>query len=191
MKTLLLLISMLLCQVISVAQNDFNEKEIQILPDSELIITGDTNIKPFLCVFDTRQLERKQKVKFQQTNGRINFKNTVLRLNNQNFDCGHKAINRDFHDLLQTDKYPEILLELKDIHLLNPDLAQAGIRITIAGKTKDYTVPVVIMNSPVQSFVGKLQLDINDFGLRPPKKFLGLIVVKEDIEISFNLMVKK
>jgi hypothetical protein len=190
MKKLKLLI-LLLCPVILMAQNGFEEKQIQILPDSELIITGDTNIKPFLCDFDTRKLERKQKIRYKKQGEKIIFKNTVLRLDNQYFDCGHRAINRDFHELLQTEKYPEILLELKEIILKSPELAHAVADITIAGKTNTYTLPVVISNSSGESFVGKLKLDINDFNLKPPKKFLGLIVVKEDIEISFNLRIKK
>lgn len=63
----------------------------------------------------------------------------------------------------------------------------AQVEISIAGKKKQYVVPMKIVSTPATCFEGSLQLDINDFELQPPKKLFGMIKVKEDIEINFNL----
>ena len=38
---------------------------------------------------------------------------------------------------------------------------------------------------------GKLKLNINKFNLKAPKKMLGLIVVSDEIEIIFKLVIKE
>lgn len=188
----LLLCCMLLCFTpLCKAQDGFEEKKIEILANSELTITGDTNISKFKCEFDTRLLERIVPVIFQNNSGHIIFENAVLTLDNKGFDCGNKAINKDFHSLMQTNKYPQISLELLDIRMQSEELAYASIIIRMAGKQKRYTLPVDLFTSPLDSYRGKLKLNISDFGLEPPKKMFGLIVIKEDIEINFNLRIKK
>ena len=187
---------MLLCLILCLstnlnAQNGSEKRMVQILADSELTITGDTNINKFLCGFDTKRLERSKEISFIQQGNNFKLQNAVLTLNNQGFDCGNKAINKDFHALLRTEEYPTISLEITELTVQNDAQALAKVRITIAGKHKNYSLPVKIADTAVDCFTGTLKLDINDFGLKPPKKMFGLIVVKEDIEINFNLTVKK
>src|SRR5690606_35331820 len=172
------------------AQNGIEKRTVQILADSELTITGDTNINKFQCGFDTKRLERSKEISFTKQGNNLKFKNAVLVLNNEGFDCGNKAINKDFHSLLRTNEYPTISLEVTELVIQNDSQALAKVDITIAGKNKNYTLPVNIADTPVDCFTGTLKLDINDFGLKPPKKMFGLIVVKEDIEINFNLTIK-
>lgn len=176
--------------ITGMAQDKLEKTTVQILPDSELTITGDTNINKFRCGFNTAMLERSKGITFQTKNSKIEFKEAVLNLDNRGFDCGNKGINKDFHALLQTDKYPEITLELIEVNMQDPASAIATVRISIAGKQKNYSLPVEVRNFPVNCFIGQLKLDINDFDLKPPKKMFGLIVVKEEIEINFNLTVK-
>ena len=168
-------------------QNGFDSKSIEILQNSELSITGDTNISKFGCNFNTFYLEQCKNVVYHRNGNTINFKNAVLSLRNEGFDCGNKAINKDFNSLLQTKEYPKITLELTEINLYNVNRGNAFVKIIIAGKDKVYLVPVEIIAGPANRFIGKLKLDIRDFGLQPPKKLLGLIVIKEEIEINFDL----
>ncbi len=93
--------------------------------------------------------------------------------------------------MLKTSEYPEIFLELKKLSMESSEKAIAEVLISIAGKTETYKVPVEITEGPVSQYTGNLVLNIKDFNLEPPKKMLGLIVVKDDIEISFCLNVLK
>jgi len=190
MKSLMLLCLILCLSPKLLAQNGIEKRTVQILADSELTITGDTNINKFQCGFDTKRLERSKEISFTKQGNNLKFKNAVLVLNNEGFDCGNKAINKDFHSLLRTNEYPTISLEVTELVIQNDSQALAKVDITIAGKNKNYTLPVNIADTPVDCFTGTLKLDINDFGLKPPKKMFGLIVVKEDIEINFNLTIK-
>lgn len=186
---------MLFCMIMGfgftgMTQDKLEKTTVQIFSDSELTITGDTNINKFKCEFDTAMLEGSKEIKFQTSNSKVIFQDAILILNNRGFDCGSKPINKDFHALLQTEKYPEIALELLEVNKKDNHLAIATVKISIAGKHKNYNLPVEVRNEPVDCFIGHLKLDINDFDLKPPKKMFGLIVVKEKIEINFNLTVK-
>ncbi|MFD1094262.1 YceI family protein [Salegentibacter chungangensis] len=191
MKRLLVLSLFLISGLIVHAQENYTNTSVQILPQSKLTIKGDTNIKDFECEFNTANLEENKNIEYTHTGKGISFKNAVLCLDNLGFDCGNRGINEDFRDLIQAEKYPEILLKLNEINLENPKLAEAKVTIFIAGKSRRYVVPVNIVDDSIPYFKGKLTLNIKDFDLEAPKKALGLIVVKEEIEVNFNLSVAK
>ena len=169
---------------------DFQNRKATVLPSSDLTIIGDSNIAAFQCEFDTSYLEGEQMIKYRQTGNIINFNGAVLSLNNRGFDCGSKGINRDFHDLLRSDQHPKIRLEVNKIDLSSPTGGLAHVIITIAGKHKTYAVPVKIKTGEVAEFKGKLEVNIKNYNLEPPKKLFGMIVVKDIIEIEFDLHVK-
>ena len=173
----------------SFAQSAVTQKTFMILPQSQLMISGDTNISDFSCNFDARMLPTNCAVTFHKNGDGIAFSNAVLVLNNRGFDCGSRQINKDFHALLQTEKHPSIQLELKKVNLRSPNQPSAQVIISIAGKKKVYELPVKVLSKPETCISGTLELDISDFGLEPPKKAFGLIRVKEDIKINFNLTV--
>lgn len=191
MKNVLLLVMLLLSGAFTNAQDSFNDKTIKILPESKLNLTGDTNISAFECTFDTGYLKKGQKIKYTGTESHLKFTDAILILNTQGFDCGNKRINKDFHDLIKSDRYPEIYLELTEIKVRENGHATARAGITIAGIRKFYDLPVEIEKGEIATYKGNLELDINDFGLEPPKKLFGMIVVKDEIEINFNLVVQK
>lgn len=170
------------------AQNSYEVKTIDILPTTTLSIRGETNVNNFSCGFNTIHLERKKEVSYIKEGNEIRFKNAILTLKNEGFDCGMKAINKDFHLLLQTEKYPHIILELQKIILHKDRKAEVEVNIKIAGKQKKYRFPILMRSSPISRFEGELYLDIQDFNLEPPKKAFGLIVLKEKIQINFDII---
>ena len=189
MERFILICLVFIISLKSWSQNDFVTKSIEILQNSDLSITGDTNISMFECDFNTFFLEQGRQVIYHKSGDRIIFKSAILSLRNEGFDCGNKVINKDFHSLLKTNEYPKITLELLEINLIKADKGKASVRITIAGKEKKFVVPIDILSSSTHRFIGKLKLDIQDFGLEPPKKMFGLIVIKKEVEINFNLAV--
>jgi hypothetical protein len=191
MKKLMPLIIMLFCGAFTNAQSNLKEKTVKVLPSSGLTITGDTNINKFTCVFDTSFLREPQAIGYSDNGSVISFSNARLRLHTKGFDCGSRPINRDFKELIKADEYPEIVLELNKVNLKDRSSGIANICIKIAGKQKYYDVPVAIKTGEVAEFKGRMELNINDFGLKPPKKLFGIIVVKDDIQINFDLKVKK
>ncbi len=166
------------------------QKEINLLPSSKLSISGDTNINEFLCTYNPELLPESVNIDYKQASSEIHFKNAVLLLKDSGFDCGNKGINRDFYDLMKAEKFPTIRLDLQKIKMDCPVTGKAFLTISIAGKEQYYEVPVKVSNGDTLNFKGTLKLNISDFELEPPHKMFGLIVVKDDIDINFNITVK-
>jgi len=191
MKSFLLFVSVLLLSNSIFSQTSVRATTIEILPKSSLSISGDTNINKFLCSFNTELIAENNHITYKAGAANIQFENAILKLDNSGFDCGSKAINKDFKDLIKANKYPEITLELTEITLDHNEKAAAKVVISIAGKSNNYIVPVDITSEEITQYKGSLDLNISDFDLHAPKKLFGLIIIKENININFILKVKK
>ena len=170
------------------AQKDFEKATIMILPGSELIISGSTNVNKFNCRFNIDLITEEQQIKYIQEGDFSIFSDLKLDLLTNGFDCGNKRMNSDFQDLLLRENYPEIVIELDRIQSISTEYRKAYVTVHLAGKSKNYNLPVIIKED---CFTGKFKINIRDFGLEPPKKALGLIEVDETIEVQFNLLIKK
>lgn len=191
MKKVLILISVL--TAFSFTDSFVGKTSVMIAPSSKLLIIGKTNVNTFKCDYDIVKLNKPIPVTFKKHGNKIKFEKTTLVLDNVNFDCGGIGINKDFQELLKTKTYPRVFIKLNEIvkDRDHGNLLQALVDLEIAGVTKSYTVPVTFKEEGVTSVKGVLALNIRDFNLEPPKKALGMIVVKDVIEINFDLAIKK
>ena len=190
MKKTVLGMLMLFCCLMTYAQS-FQKREITILPSSNLTIIGDSNMARFKCEFNTTYLDNSQIINYSGVGNELEFTGAIFPLNNRGFDCGSKGINQDFHDLLQTEQHPKIFLELNKIVMSSPNQGLANICISIAEKERSFEVPVLIEQGEISRFKGRLQLNIRNYNLEAPKKLFGMIIVKDEIEIDFDLLIKK
>ncbi|MEE2772268.1 MAG: YceI family protein [Bacteroidota bacterium] len=168
------------------AQTEVESTALRLLPQSKLMITGSTNVNTFHCVFDTEKISGQREILYTVIDQCILLDDLDIRLRAAAFDCGNRRMNEDFCDLLQSDRFPEIRISILKIQPISEQYCRAFVKICLAGEQQQYDLPVLISDSHYQ---GKLQLNIRDFGLEPPKKALGLIEVDEEIEISFDLQV--
>ena len=97
-------------------------------------------------------------------------------------------MNSDFQDLLKSDSHPKIVIDVVQVRNLASEEPVAEIRVELAGQTNHYKLPVQIHE---HRFKGKFSMNIRDFGLEPPKKALGLIIVDEHIEVAFDLKLAR
>jgi len=166
--------------------NDYAKISINDLKESDLFIKGRTNVSTFTCLFDIAYLKECQEIVYSENTGEFSFKNAILVLDTHGFDCGSRPINRDFNTLLQTDEYPEVTIEVKKAQIVETG-AIATLAIGIAGKVRDYKVPVNITQILQTHFKGALQLNLSDYALEMPKKLFGLIEVGDEIEVHFDI----
>lgn len=180
--------------LVSFAHKNFtrHSKSVLITSQSELHINGTSNVTDFKCQYNIEKFADPIQIHYERANTIIRFEKSMLVLENTGFDCGGRGINKDFHGLLKSDTYPEIILRLKEIKLkpYNANVVNALVEIEIAGIKRLYTMEVKFENKEDWLINGQLKLNINDFDLKAPKKMLGLIVVSEEIEISFHLVLQ-
>lgn len=193
MRTITFLIIFALSSTLAQMVQAQHNKTIVISPKSELNIVGSSNVNDFQCLFGFNNKRQSLPVSFQEANNGIIFNKATLSLKNTSFDCGGRAINRDFHSLLKSEQHPEIILRLKKLNKKSQskNLVEALVEIHIAGKSKAYVLNAKVNQKDELHILGNLKLNIKDFGLETPKKMMGLIVVSEQIEINFNLIVEQ
>ncbi|MDB9960755.1 YceI family protein [Oceanihabitans sp.] len=166
---------------------------VVISSQSQLIIKGSTNVNEFKCHFNIEEVNNPIPLSFVLKEDRLIFEKALLMLDNSCFDCGSRVINKDFMNLLKSEEYPKIVLELKEIKKDSRTdcIVHALIEIVIAGESKSYFIPVELKDDKIINVTGALNLNICDFNLEPPKKALGLIVVSDIIKINFDLVVEE
>ena len=165
---------------------------VKIINNSTLHIYGTTNVNTFNCVLNFENVNSIVQTSYTLRNNRLFFENTELKLDNSCFDCGNNMMNKDFLEMLDSDNHPYITFQLKEV-VVNPkqkDEIYAFASITLAGKTKLYSIPLTLKKIESIKAVGCLSIKLTDFELEPPKKVLGLIVVNDEIDINFDLNVQ-
>lgn len=182
------IIVLLVCMSFNTRDTKEDNLYIKITKESYLSIKGKSNINSFHCDYNTNMLEREVFLNYQKSGSRMLFNDAKLELKNSGFDCGNRMMNKDFHKLLESEKHPQIYFKLLEV-IPHQEVFDARVEIQIAGVTNEYTFAVALNNS-VECLDGLMCINITDFGLEPPKKMLGAVVVKEDIEVHFKFFIE-
>jgi len=172
--------------------------KMQVLDESRLYLEGKTNINQFSCNC-TEKFPAKE-IQFNSTpeNKTAHFDKTEMEITTTKLDCGKKAINKDLAEALKAEQHPKIKLEL--CSLTFPEAAhseawqkvKAETFLTIAGTTRTVNMMVQARQSGQNEYQIKAskELKMTDFGIDPPTALLGLIKVKDDITLHFDLAVR-
>ena len=166
--------------------------------ESSLSIRGTTNINSFECF--SKQTFKEQSVRMEIDGGsqRVVFKNAQLMLRVDGLDCDNSKMNEDLCEALDYEDFPFIVIELHEANL-KKGLASDGwseiivrASLSVAGKTRRvYIKAKGQQTSPDRfRFVAEYWLKMTDYGVEPPTALLGLIQVRDDIAIDFDVVAK-
>jgi hypothetical protein len=109
------------------------------------------------------------------------------------FKCTNRIAYKDFLFTLKASKYPWLEIAIPPYsEIKNVDGSSALLRdvlITVAGVAKHYDINCKLLesNSDHQVLNGSAVLKLTDFGIVPPVRFMGLVRVKDEITINFEL----
>lgn len=165
------------------------ETKVRVAPESEVVISGTTNVNEFTCKYNLEELELPIRLVYDDKTEQIQFSNAQLKLANDCFDCGGKAINKDFRELLQTQEHPQVELRLLYVDPPQPNNQKIGVgmEIRIAGVSRNYETILYCEQQGNICVNGTIPLRLTDFGLEPPRKVLGMIKVHDEIKVRVAL----
>lgn len=179
---------------LSFHNNEVDEELMAVLVSSEssLEINGSTNLNTFNCTLNFEAIDAIVTTNYFKNGNKINFRNTALKLENNCFDCGNRMMNKDFRKMLNSDVYPYVTLELQEIAVnpLNRKEVYAYTIISMAGVSKTYSIPLNVQFESRIDVTGCLSLKLTDFGITPPRKALGFIMVSNDFDINLDLRIE-
>ena len=144
-----------------------------------LQINGSTNVKKFQCV----------NKKFKAETGVYTFTerslpNIILKVNE--FDFGNKIMTKDFQKILNSKKYPNMIIKFINFTKVQKNYI-AVVEVKMMNQSKRYNVEFEIENNKL---IGRKNVRFSDFNNIPPKKMGGMIVVKDDLDLTFSLATK-
>ncbi|MDG5767537.1 YceI family protein [Balneolales bacterium ANBcel1] len=125
------------------------------------------------------------------------FDEVDIRIPVGDIDADSRRMNRNMHDYLKEDDYPEItyrLVQAKELVVLdNP-----GFKLTVlgtvsaAGESVELEHDVVITPNQNGGFTvtGSQDLKMTDFGIDPPTAVLGSIRSRDEMTIEFELVLE-
>jgi len=164
--------------------------KVRVRPVSTLEIHGKTNINTFTCK-QTHQAPDLTQVDVYKRGKELRFEDARLIIPVKAFDCGHKIMTKDFQEILEADKKPDLLIILHSV-VSEHDKHLAEVTIQIAGSSQRYRIPIeVVEHARGMTGIGERQVRFGEFNLEPPVKFMGMVKVKEELDISFNIRINQ
>jgi hypothetical protein len=161
---------------------------------STLSVSGKSNVNEFTCDIvgyygpDTITCgEDGGSGKSVRLNGR-------LELDVFKFDCHSHLLTRDLRKTLKAEEYPKLsirFLTLEHIPSLqmNAQNMKGWVEVELAGTRKCFQIDYEFARNTSDSFLlnGKRTFCFSDFKLTPPKKLGGVIRVKDEFNVNFQL----
>lgn len=161
--------------------------------ESKLTIIVSTNVNSFSCDYvssvKSEAIEFEYLTKDHQT---VEIQNASLKFPLVEFDCGQKVKNKEFGQLLNVKEYKNILINLNGLIIHQDDslgtMGKFMTAIKISGLQGEEDIDILDILSDHRSSIykGTTTINIRDYGLKPPVKFLGLVKVKEEVKIDFE-----
>lgn len=162
--------------------------------ESRLIINGKTNVNSFAC--KTSGYKRRDTIEYEQNGTETIMLRNSLVLPVADFDCGIEAITNDFLEALNHKKYPNLEIHFMSLDGIDGADGQAQVRgkvnILLSGMSKTYDITFnSSFNNGTLLLTGRQPALFKDFGLTPPRKMMGMIQVKEDLDVEFYIKLRE
>jgi len=166
-----------------------------IRPDSRVWVTGASNIRRFTC--NARELSGAVDLRGVTTRGEVLAGDNALAgpslsLTVDRLDCGIGIMNRHLHEALQGARQPTIEFRLTtyevDLTASVPVARIAGV-VTIAGVQRTVSTTATVRADTLGALhvSGSYDIQPTDFGVSPPRRFAGLLRVRDRATVHFDI----
>jgi polyisoprenoid-binding protein YceI len=110
-------------------------------------------------------------------------------------DCGNGTMNGHMLEALKEKEHPEIAFRLVSYDLATADSGATGTLhgvLDINGTDQTVAFPVALARGSDGALrvTGKYELNMKDYGIKPPTLMLGTMKVHEKVTVNFDLLLK-
>ena len=108
-------------------------------------------------------------------------------------DCGDSTMNSHLRKALKYKEFPEIKYQaLKYTLVDNGAAVQTSGELTIAGVTKPIDLGAKLIPLPGEGtrLTGRVEINMLDFGIKPPSLFFGALKVANVVTVQFNTVIQ-
>ena len=121
----------------------------------------------------------------------------AIRMNVLSFDCHNNLIRKDLRKTLKAEQYPKMIirfLTLKSMPLLTAKTENINglVEVELAGVKKIFDLSYTFKRVGGGCIIlkGGRKFCFSDFNLVPPRKLGGLVKIRDDFDVSFELGLK-
>ena len=166
---------------------------------SKLSIEGTSNINSFECFCGDKIAPGTTRLQIVAPTS-FRFQNTSLALRTKALDCDNSKMNSDLCDALQADDYPYITIQFHDATIVRGSLddasewtdlrMQATMIITDVNQRMTLDVKAKKLGPGRYRFMCSKKMKMTDFKIDPPTALFGLIRVRDEITVNFDITAK-
>lgn len=190
------LVSMLSATIVVPAQRAHAfERDSVTTPSSRIWITGASNIRRFTCrARDVAgAIDLRARAARDSTIGGDNLASSPsLLIAVGTVDCGLGAMNRHLRETLRGDVFPTIEFRLATYDVdftTHTAIARLTGSTTIHGVTRPVETMAHVRADSLGELhvIGTYAVRMSDFGVQPPRRFGGLLRVKDRVTVHFDV----
>ncbi len=196
MKTGILILPLLVLASVGFAADRSQAFFFHLDASSTLYLEGSSNVSNFSCVW--RQDKPLGAFVFSPNSqgDSLHFSGAGIDIEIRTLDCGNQRMNHDLYQTLNASLFPHIDIALHEATLMNIGDHEYSTYKTLVDITMNnhklktgVELDVQSMGESTWSFRGRKKLKMSDFNVDPPTAMLGLVRVKDEITIVFDLVV--
>jgi hypothetical protein len=166
-----------------------------VQPSSKLTINGKTNVNSFQCTTMSYH-GNDTLVLIEGGHRKPFFEKGFIEVDASSFDCGMKVMTSDFGKTIKAKEYPSIFIEFISFEKIPvysnaKDKFKGKMKISLGGVTQTFQMDCTIEQGPSGNIhlKGGRSFSFSDFNLQPPERVMGLIKVKDTLDVNFHLVL--
>lgn len=167
---------------------------------SSLNIAGETNVNSFDCAWTDRFSKATVLMTCVEGGNVMLFDKAALLLRTSGLDCDNELMNEDLRKTMKADQYPFIVVSLESVKIINGSLKNIGesamlkaeALFTITNVRRKVILDVKARRESENQFrfTSTVSIQMTDYGIEPPSVLLGLIKVRDNISLNFDLITR-
>lgn len=176
--------------------------KMAVRPESNVTLAGNSNVHEWSCKSSDFQATIELDSTYATrplTSVAKPITKVAVTIPVKSLKCGSGKMDNNMYKALKAGEFPEIRYALQTYEV-NSALTTATTfaaktvgELTIAGQTKLVEIPITAERKGSGSMVGQgtLKLLMTDFGIKPPVALLGTLRTKNEIEVTFNVLLDR
>lgn len=170
---------------------------LTLTPGSRLWIEGTSTVRDYKCTSTALQatVDAGADAVRAVLSGSKAVTTVQLTVPAKTLDCGNGTMNGHMLEALKAKEHADISFRLVSYDLAAGDNGENGTLngvLTIGGADQTIALPVRLSDgmSGALRVTGKYELNMKDYGIKPPTLMLGTMKVHEKVTVNFDLLLK-
>ncbi len=164
--------------------------------NSNLNVQGSSNVNRFTC--SIKSIGACDTLTVNSSTGSGVALRGCIKMDVMSFDCHNGLIQRDLRKTLKAEEYPKMtirFLSLKKMPLLNrqSENITGWVEVELAGAKKVMEINYAFQTNAAGQILlnGGKKFCFSDFKLEPPRKMAGLVKIRDEFDVHFQLVLKR